>query len=113
MIRQLRKRVPGVCFAAETGAVIALEPSFNGAWDGGSPPEDTVHGDALALVATPVTKLIARAVGSSNDELAAAAREVAGETAFVTSHVVSRCGFCLERVGDRDPGRRCHQGGST
>lgn len=81
-IRKLRRRLPGVCFAAETGAVIALEPSFKGAWAGWQPPEDTVHGDALELVATPVT--IARAVGSSIEELAAAAREVAGETAAVS-----------------------------
>ena len=83
MIRKLRKRLPDVCFAAETGAVIAFEPSFKGAWDGWQPPEDTVYGDALDLVAAPVTKLIARA-GCSIEELAAAAREVAGEAAAVS-----------------------------
>jgi hydroxymethylpyrimidine pyrophosphatase-like HAD family hydrolase len=64
--------------------VIALEPSFKGAWDGWQPPQDTVYGDALDLVATPVTKLIARDAGCSIEELAAAAREVAGEAAAVS-----------------------------
>ncbi len=84
MIRKLRKRLPDVCFAAETGAVIAYEPSFKGAWGGWRPPEDTVYGDALDLVAAPVTKLIARDAGRSIEELAAAAREVAGEAATIS-----------------------------
>jgi Cof subfamily protein (haloacid dehalogenase superfamily) len=84
MIRKLRERLPDVCFGAETGAVIALEPSFKGAWQGWQPPEDTVYGDALDLVATPVTKLIARDAGCSIEELADAAREVAGEAATVS-----------------------------
>lgn len=84
MIRKLREWLPDVCFAAETEDVIACEPSFKGAWDGWELPDDTVYGDALELVATPVTKLIARDAGRSIEELAAAAREVAGEAAAVS-----------------------------
>jgi hydroxymethylpyrimidine pyrophosphatase-like HAD family hydrolase len=64
--------------------VIALEPSFKRAWGGWQPPDDTVYGDALDLVATPVTKLVARDPGCSIEELAAAAREVAGAAATVS-----------------------------
>jgi Cof subfamily protein (haloacid dehalogenase superfamily) len=84
IIRKLRKRLPDVCFAAESGAVIAFEPSFKGAWDGWQPPKGTVYRDALDLVAAPVTKLIARDAGRSIEDLAAAAREAAGEAAAVS-----------------------------
>ncbi|MGH3083778.1 MAG: HAD hydrolase family protein [Gaiellaceae bacterium] len=81
IIHKLRERLPDVCFAAKTGAVIALEPSFKGAWGGWQFPDDTVYGDALELVAT---KLVARDAGCSIEELAAAAREVAGAAVTVS-----------------------------
>ena len=83
MIRALRARLPGVCFATEIEAVFALEPAFEGAWDW-EPPAGTRYADALELVASPVTKLIARDTARSVAELAAAAREVAGENAAVS-----------------------------
>ena len=80
IVRALRARLPDVCFAAEIEGVFALEPAFEGAWDW-EPPAGTRYADALELVAVPVTKLIARDVTCSVAELAAAAREVAGDAA--------------------------------
>ena len=82
IVGALRERLPDVCFATETGGVFALEPAFKGAWDW-EPPAGTRYADALELVAAPVTKLIARDATCSVAELAAAAREVAGDTAAV------------------------------
>jgi Cof subfamily protein (haloacid dehalogenase superfamily) len=82
IVRALRARLPDVCFASETGGVFALEPAFKGAWDW-APPAGTRYADALELVAAPVTKLIARDATCSVAELAAVAREVAGDTAAV------------------------------
>jgi Cof subfamily protein (haloacid dehalogenase superfamily) len=83
LVRALRARLPDVCFAAETESVIALEPAFTGAWDWWEPPDDTVYGDALDLVAAPVTKLIARDARRSIDELAGIARDIVGDSAAV------------------------------
>lgn len=83
MIHALRARLPGVCFATETEGELALEPAFEGAWDW-QPPPGTPYGDALDLVATPVTKLFARNVSCSIAELAAAARDIAAENASVS-----------------------------
>jgi Cof subfamily protein (haloacid dehalogenase superfamily) len=82
IIRALRARLPDVYFATETGGVLALEPSFEGAWDW-EPPAGTQFADALELVAAPVTKLIARDATRSVADLAAAAGEVAGDVAAV------------------------------
>ena len=84
VIRLLRRRLPEVCFATETESRFALEPAFEGAWDGWEPPEGTTYGDALDLVAAPVTKLIARDDSHSIDELAAVVAEVVGGRAAVS-----------------------------
>jgi Cof subfamily protein (haloacid dehalogenase superfamily) len=81
MVRALRARLPDVCFATETESVFARERGFE-AWDW-EPPAGTRHADGLELVAAPVTKLIARDATCSVAELAAAAREIAGEAATV------------------------------
>jgi Cof subfamily protein (haloacid dehalogenase superfamily) len=83
MIRTLRTRLPDVCFATETEGVFALEPAFEGTWDW-KPPAATRYADALELVASPVTKLIARDATRSVTELAAAVREVAADDAAVS-----------------------------
>jgi Cof subfamily protein (haloacid dehalogenase superfamily) len=83
VVRALRKRLPDVCFAAETESRFALESAFEGAWDGWQLPPGTRFGDALELVAVPVTKLIARDTTRSTDELAAIAAELVGESAVV------------------------------
>lgn len=80
----LRERLPDVSFAAETELHIALEPTFTGAWGDWQPPHGTRYGDALELLAEPVTKLIARDAGRPVDELAAVVRDVAGEAAAVS-----------------------------
>ena len=86
VVRALRRRLPDVCFAVETESRFSLEPAFEGAWDGWQLPPGTRFGDALELVAAPVTKLIARDTTCSTDELAAIAAEIVGESAVV-SHV--------------------------
>jgi Cof subfamily protein (haloacid dehalogenase superfamily) len=84
VIRALRRRLPDVSFAAETESNFALEPAFQGAWDGWPLPPGTRFGDAFELVSAPVTKLIARDVTRSTDELATIAAEVVGESAVVS-----------------------------
>ena len=84
MVRALRRRLPDVCFAVETESHFALEPAFEGAWDGWQLPPGTRFGDALELVVAPVTKLIARDTTRSTDELAAIAAEIVGESAVVS-----------------------------
>jgi Cof subfamily protein (haloacid dehalogenase superfamily) len=83
IVRGLRVRLPNVCFATEIEALFALEPAFKGAWGSWEPPADARYADALELVRAPVTKLIARDTTCPVDELAAAAREVAGDSAAV------------------------------
>jgi Cof subfamily protein (haloacid dehalogenase superfamily) len=84
VIRSLRERLPDVCFATETESLFALEPAFEGAWDGWKLPAGTRFGDALDLVAAPVTKLIARDTTRSAEELASISAEVVGERAAVS-----------------------------
>jgi Cof subfamily protein (haloacid dehalogenase superfamily) len=83
MVRGLRAVLPNVCFATEIEAAFGLEPAFKGAWGDWEPPEGTRYADALELVTAPVTKLMARDATCSVDDLAAAAREVAGDSAAV------------------------------
>ena len=78
IVRSLRRRLPNVCFATEIEGLFALEPAFK-AWDYWEPPAEASYGDALELVAAPVTKLIARDATCSVAELAAAAHEVGGD----------------------------------
>ena len=84
VVLALRGRLPDVCFATETESRFALEPAFEGAWDGWKPPPGTAYGDALELVVAPVTKLIARDATRPVAELAATAAEVVGERAAVS-----------------------------
>ena len=89
VIHALREHLPGVCFATETESSFALEPAFEGAWDGWKLPPGALFGDALELVTSPVTKLIARDTTRTTDELAAIAAEVVGDRAAV-SHAGTR-----------------------
>lgn len=84
VIHALRERLPEVSFATETESRFALEPAFEGAWDGWKLPPGTLFGDALELVTSPVTKLIARDATRPADELAAIAAEVVGDSAVVS-----------------------------
>ena len=57
LVRELRSRLPGILFAAESEE-FALEPGF-AAWEW-EPPAGTRYADGLELVAEPVAKLIVR-----------------------------------------------------
>jgi len=79
IVRSLRLRLSGVCFATESEGVFACEPTFE-AWEW-EPPAGTRRADALELLTAPVTKLIARDAGGSVADLAAAVGEVVGDAA--------------------------------
>jgi Cof subfamily protein (haloacid dehalogenase superfamily) len=81
LVLELRSRLPGILFAAETEE-IALEPGFV-AWEW-EPPPGTRYADGLELVAEPVAKLIVRHDTHALEAVAAAARELAGDDAAVT-----------------------------
>jgi Cof subfamily protein (haloacid dehalogenase superfamily) len=81
LVRELRARLPGILFAAESEE-FALEPGF-AAWEW-EPPAGTRYADALELVAAPVAKLILRHEEHALEAVAAAARDLAGDEAAVT-----------------------------
>jgi len=81
LVRELRSRLPGILFAAESEE-IALEPGF-AAW-GWEPPPGTRYADGLELVTEPVAKLIVRHETHALEAIAEAARELAGGDAAVT-----------------------------
>jgi Cof subfamily protein (haloacid dehalogenase superfamily) len=81
LVTELRERLPGILFAAESEE-ITLERGF-AAWDW-EPPPGTRYADGLELVAGPVAKLILRHDAHALDAIAEAARELAGDQASVT-----------------------------
>ena len=81
LVRELRARLPGILFAAESEE-IALEPGF-AAWEW-NPPPGTRYADGLELVTEPVAKLIVRHDTHALEAIAEAARELAGDDAAVT-----------------------------
>jgi len=81
LVRELRSRLPGVVFAAESEE-IALELGF-AAWEW-TPPPGVRYADGLELVAEPVAKLIVRHDTHAVEAIAEAARELAGDDAAVT-----------------------------
>jgi Cof subfamily protein (haloacid dehalogenase superfamily) len=81
LVRELRSRLPGILFAAESEEIM-LEPGF-AAWEW-EPPPGTRYADGLELVAEPVAKLIVRHDAHALEAIAEAARELAGEDAAVT-----------------------------
>jgi hydroxymethylpyrimidine pyrophosphatase-like HAD family hydrolase len=81
LVRELRLRLPGILFAAESEE-FALEPGF-AAWEW-EPPPGTRYVDGLELVAEPVAKLIVRHETHALEAIAEAARELAGSDAAVT-----------------------------
>jgi Cof subfamily protein (haloacid dehalogenase superfamily) len=81
LVRELRSRLPGILFAAETEEIV-LEPGF-AAWEW-EPPTGTRYADGLELVAEPVAKLIVRHDTHALEAIAEAARELAGDDAAVT-----------------------------
>ena len=81
LVRGLRERAPGICFGCERELAFSHEPAYERGAD--AHPAERVA-DALELVATPVTKLVARHPEVALSRLAEIALELAGETATVT-----------------------------
>lgn len=81
LVRAIRERVPGVLFAVEAESELAFEPEFS-AWNW-TPPPGTRYGDAVELVAEPVTRLIIRHADYALEALAELVREVVGDKATV------------------------------
>lgn len=83
VIGGLRATVGGVAFAWEAGDRFGHEPGFDPAMQALLPP-DAVHGDALTLVTSPLTKLLAYHTAIAPTALAIAAAELAGDALAIT-----------------------------
>jgi Cof subfamily protein (haloacid dehalogenase superfamily) len=81
LVEGLRERLPGILFAVERD-VFAHEPGF-AAWDW-EPPAGTRVGDAVELLDEPATKLILLHADHELDVVAAAARDLAGDSVSVS-----------------------------
>jgi Cof subfamily protein (haloacid dehalogenase superfamily) len=81
LVHALRERLPGIVFAVEWER-LAHEPGFEADWP---LPPDTPISDAVGLLEEPPAKLILQHTDHEVEILAAVAREIAGESAFVTS----------------------------
>jgi HAD superfamily hydrolase (TIGR01484 family) len=104
----LRETAPGVAFAWEDADGFGCEPTWGR--DPMTPIDRVELGDPLELICAPLLKVLARHRALDFDELAEAARELAGDDAVVTWSTrqvieVSAAGvtkaFALERVCDR------------
>ncbi|MBI3943551.1 MAG: HAD family phosphatase [Chloroflexi bacterium] len=83
LIADIRRAVPGVCFALEFGLTFGWEPAFGTIGAVEADPA-RLQGDALDLCTAPVTKLIVRHAEMSRDALFEITRQVAGDAASVT-----------------------------
>ena len=83
LIVALRASVPGICFAFELGERYGWEPTY-AALDGALVDPGGLTGDALALCASPVTKLIVRHPALTAEDLLPRVRDLVGETAYAT-----------------------------
>ena len=82
VVRGLREAAPGVAFAWEDDEGFSREPAWGR--DPMAPAGKAGLGDPLALIRTPLLKVLARHDKLDFDELAARARRVAGDDAVVT-----------------------------
>ncbi|MSP14379.1 MAG: HAD family phosphatase [Chloroflexi bacterium] len=83
LITDIRRVVPGVCFALEIGLIFGWEPAFGAAGAVEAEPA-RLRGDALDMCTGPVTKLIVRHAEMSRDTLFEVTRQVVGDIASVT-----------------------------
>lgn len=83
VIGDMRAGVEGVRFAWEAGDRFGHEPGFDPAMQA-LLPLDAAHGDALTLVTSPLTKLLAYHDAIAPATLAVAAAELAGERMAIT-----------------------------
>jgi Cof subfamily protein (haloacid dehalogenase superfamily) len=81
LVHALRERLPGIVFAVERER-LAHEPGFEADWP---LPADTPILDAVALLEEPAAKLILRHADHEVEVLVAVAKEIAGESAFVST----------------------------
>ena len=82
VVRGLREAAPGVAFAWEDDEGFSREPAWGR--DPMAPAGKAGLGDPLALIRTPLLKVLGRHDKLDFDELAARARRVAGDDAVVT-----------------------------
>lgn len=82
LVLALRAAIPGCCFAVEIGLRYGQEPDY--AIDSPHDDADLRLGDALALCAEGVTKLIVRHRAHPLDDLVRLASEVVGDLGVVT-----------------------------
>ncbi len=75
LVRELRKHLPGICFAVEVGLEFGWEPSY-GLQRKRTEPPGLPTADALTLCAQGVNKLIARHAEFAAEELAARCQRV-------------------------------------
>lgn len=83
LIAALRASLAGVTFAWEAGDQFGHEPGFDPAMQALLPPS-AVHGDALALIRGPLTKLLAFHDAIAPTALAVAATDLAGDAMTIT-----------------------------
>jgi Cof subfamily protein (haloacid dehalogenase superfamily) len=83
IVSRLRTVVDGVAFACEMDDTFHCEPTFRSGLQAMEPAEVT-YGDALELITSPLTKLLAHHGTVRAAELALAATDVAGDEAVVT-----------------------------
>lgn len=83
IVLDLRRNMDGVAFAFEADDVFQCEPAFDPRLQA-LVPEDVGYGDALALITSPLTKLLAYHPDVTSHDLAAVALGVIGERATVT-----------------------------
>jgi Cof subfamily protein (haloacid dehalogenase superfamily) len=83
IVADLRSAFDGVVFACEVDDVFSCEPGFRTGLQA-MEPEAIVYGDALELITSPLTKLLAHHEAMAPADLALAATRIAGEHAVVT-----------------------------
>lgn len=83
IVGDLRSALGGVAFACEMDDLFHCEPQFESRLQAMEPPEIT-YGDALDLIAAPLTKLLVQHAAHASAELASLATRVVGERAVVT-----------------------------
>jgi Cof subfamily protein (haloacid dehalogenase superfamily) len=89
----IRAVVPDVAFAVEGGGRFGQEPQYRAKYE---VPPDVIVGELEDLLTGPVTKLLARHTAMPTAELHAAAAEVVGELAVLTTATFSETDGLLE-----------------
>jgi Cof subfamily protein (haloacid dehalogenase superfamily) len=83
IVAELRTAFDGVVFACEVDDAFSCEPGFRAGLQA-MEPETVTYGDALDLITSPLTKLLAHHAATAPADLALAATRIAGEHGVVT-----------------------------